>query len=152
MLLSAHASFGVLTGALTRRPVVAFALGPVSHLLLDAVPHVGSISIALPTLIALDAGVALAVVVGSSVAAPDRRTAAAMLTGVMGAVLLDLDKPFERLVGGQLWPDWLHGAHRSVQHHLPGVNDIRVDVAAVALFVGASVWLAISRRRRRATP
>ena len=41
MLLTNHVLSGALIGALTRRPLPAFAIGVASHFALDAVPHWG---------------------------------------------------------------------------------------------------------------
>ena len=42
MLLTNHVLSGALIGALTRRPLPAFAAGVASHFALDAVPHWGN--------------------------------------------------------------------------------------------------------------
>ena len=42
MLLTNHVLSGALIGALTRRPLPAFAAGVTSHFVLDAVPHWGN--------------------------------------------------------------------------------------------------------------
>ena len=99
VLLTNHVLSGALIGALARRPVPAFAAGVASHFVLDAVPHWGDwgsqrrfMQVAVP-----DGLVSLAVMGALTAASPPGRRAA-VLAGMAGAALPDVDKPDQRVV------------------------------------------------------
>src|SRR5580692_4714711 len=105
VLLTNHVLSGALIGALARRPLPAFAAGVASHFVLDAMPHWGRwdsrsqfLHVAVPDgLISLAAMGAFA-----AVSPPDRRPA--VLAGMAGAALPDLDKPTRLWFGWSPWP------------------------------------------------
>ena len=113
MLLTNHVLSGALIGALARRPLPAFTIGVASHFVLDAVPHWGewggrrrflrvAVSDGLVSLAVMSAFTALS--------PPDRRMA--VLAGMAGAALPDVDKPARLWFGRSPWPpvvDWFHG-------------------------------------------
>ena len=115
MLLTNHVLSGALIGALARRPLPAFALGVASHFVVDAVPHWGDwgsqrrfLRVAVP-----DGLISLAVMGAIAAAAPpDRRLA--VLAGMTGAALPDLDKPSNLWFGRSPFPaavDRFHWRH-----------------------------------------
>ena len=101
VLLTNHVLSGALIGALARRPLPAFAAGVASHFVLDAVPHWGDWGSRRRFLrVAVADGLVSLAVAGAFAAAspPERR--AAVLAGMAGAALPDLDKPTK------LWFGW----------------------------------------------
>ena len=86
MLLTNHVLSGALIGALSRRPLPAFAAGVASHFVLDAMPHWGQwrsrrrfLHVAVP-----DGLISLAAMgTFAAVSPPDRRLA--VLAGMTGA-------------------------------------------------------------------
>jgi hypothetical protein len=113
MLLTNHVLSGALTGALVRRPLAAFTIGVASHFVLDAVPHWGDWGGRRRFLrVAVCDGLVSLSVMGAftAMAPPDRRMA--MLAGMAGAALPDIDKPTRLWFGWSPWPravDWFHG-------------------------------------------
>ena len=114
MLLTNHVLSGALTGALVRRPLSAFTLGVASHFVLDAVPHWGKWGGRRRFLrVAVSDGLVSLAVMGAftALSPPDHRMA--VLAGMAGAALPDVDKPTRLLFGWSPWPravDWFHGA------------------------------------------
>ena len=101
MLLTNHVLSGALIGARARGPGQAFAAGVASHFVLDAIPHWGAwgsrrrfLRVAVA-----DGLVSLAVAGALAAAAPPARRAA-VLAGMAGAALPDVDKPT------RLWFGW----------------------------------------------
>jgi hypothetical protein len=146
VLLTNHVLSGALIGALARRPLPAFAAGVASHFVLDAVPHWGDwgsqrrfLRVAVPDgLISLAAMGAIAAVSPS-----DRRPA--VLAGMAGAALPDIDKPSNLWFGWSPFPvavDRFHsGIQREAQHRA------YVELLAAAAFTPAAL-IAL----RRSTP
>src|ERR1700744_5251286 len=105
MLVTNHVLSGAVIGAATRRAAPAFALGVLSHFALDAVPHWGRwvgrprfMEVAVP-----DGLAGLAVMGAMTVIAPTgSRTA--VLAGMAGAALPDLDKPCKVFFGFSPFP------------------------------------------------
>ena len=145
MLLTNHVLSGALIGALTRRPLPAFAAGVASHFVLDAVPHWGKwcsrrrfVRVAVRDgLVSLAAMAALA-----AVSPPDRRLA--VLAGMAGAALPDLDKPAKLWFGRSPFPAAFDRFHMGIQdeaaHRLP------VELLAAAALAPAAL---IALRARR---
>lgn len=86
-----------------------------SHFVLDAIPHWGCepedmLRVAVPDgLIGLAAITAVA-----RTASPERRVA--VLAGVFGACLPDIDKPSELFFGRSPFPRWFDRFHAVIQH------------------------------------
>jgi len=147
VLLTNHVLSGALIGALARRPLPAFAAGVASHFVLDAVPHWGDwgsqrrfLRVAVPDgLISLAAMGAIAAVSRS-----DRRLA--VLAGMAGAALPDIDKPSNLWFGWSPFPvavDRFHsGIQREAQHRA------YVELLAAAVFTPAAL-VALRRSRPR---
>ena len=117
MLVTNHVLSGALIGALIRRPVPAFAVGVASHFALDALPHWGDwrnrqhfMSVAVPD------GLAGLAAIGAfaAVARPERRLA--VVAGMAGAALPDLDKPALMWFGRSPWPDPVNRFHSGIQN------------------------------------
>ena len=116
MLLTNHVLSGALIGALARRPLPAFTAGVASHFVLDAMPHWGKwdskrhfVRVAVRDgLVSLAAMGALA-----AVSPPDRRLA--VLAGLAGAALPDLDKPVKLWFGRSPVPAAVDRFHMGIQ-------------------------------------
>jgi len=151
MFITNHVLAGTLAGtALRGHPVLAFGVGFATHVAMDITPHWGN-----PTLerdgffaVAKRDGVlglgVLAVVTAAGV--PPR---AALLAGIVGASLLDADKPCEFFFGFNPWPEWLDQFHKRIQRESP--EGIRTEVATgIALAAVSAVVLAGRRSAARA--
>jgi hypothetical protein len=145
VLVTNHVLSGALIGATVKRPSTAFALGVASHFALDAVPHWGDWGSRRRFLrVAVRDGLAGLAAIGAfaAVSPPERRLA--VLAGMAGAALPDLDKPSELWFGRSPFPRTVNQFHGSIQRegqHLAGV-----EVAAAAVFGAAA--LALLRNRR----
>ena len=133
------------TPAPARRPVPAFARGVVSHFALDAVPHWGEwasrghfLRVAVPDGLA---GLA-AIGIFAAVAPPERRLA--VLAGMAGAALPDIDKPTRLWFNWSPFPRAVDQFHSAIQREAPG--RARYEVAAAAIMSAAA--LALLRKRR----
>ena len=116
MLLTNHVLSGALIGALARRPLPAFAAGVASHFVLDAVPHWGdwgSLRRFLRVAVA-DGLVSLAVAGALAAASPSERRLA-VLAGMAGAALPDLDKPGRLFFGRSPFPAAVDRFHGRIQ-------------------------------------
>jgi hypothetical protein len=145
VLLTNHVLSGALIGALARRPLPAFATGVASHFVLDTMPHWGQwgserrfLRVAVPDgLIALAAMGAFA-----AVSPPDRRLA--VVAGMTGAALPDLDKPTNLWFGWSPFPGPVDRFHSRIQHEAP--RRAHLELAAAGIFaVGALIALRRSR-------
>ncbi len=140
MLVTNHVLSGAVIGAATRRPLPAFVLGVASHFALDAVPHWGKwggvqkmLRVAVPDgLTGLTMMAAMA-----AIAPPDRRIA--VLAGMTGAALPDIDKPAEVFFGFSPWPDVVDQLHGAVQNEAP--RRAHYEILAGLLFATAAVAL-----------
>ena len=145
MLLTNHVLSGALIGALARRPLPAFALGVASHFALDVVPHWGDwgserrfLRVAVP-----DGLISLATMGAIAAASPsDRRLA--VLAGMAGAALPDLDKPANLWFGWSPFPAAVDRFHARIQHEAP--RRAHVELLAAAAF-GSAALVALRRPR-----
>jgi hypothetical protein len=138
VLATAHVLTGALIGRVVGRPVPAAAIGVVSHVALDAMPHWGMwpgtphMRGKFLTVAAID-GMTLSAVLALMIR---RRRPAAEIAGALGALVLDMDKPTALLGVGQLWPDRVHAVHLGVQRHeQPQRWRIDVSVAVVSAVI-----------------
>jgi len=116
MLLTNHVLSGALVGALARRPLPAFTIGVASHFVLDAVPHWGKWGGRRRFLrVAVSDGLISLAVMGAftALSPPDRRTA--VLAGMAGAALPDIDKPTRLWFGRSPWPRAVDRFHSGIQ-------------------------------------
>ena len=147
MLLTNHVLSGALIGALARRPLPAFAAGVASHFVLDAVPHWGewaSIGQFLRVAVA-DGLVSLAAMGALAALAPAERRPA-VVAGMTGAALPDLDKPALLFLGRSPFPAAVDRFHGRIQREAPDRAHLEL-LAAGALAVAALSAL----RARRST-
>jgi hypothetical protein len=148
MLVTSHALAGRIIGRLLpRRPLVAFAVGVVSHLVMDTCPHwspepgPGSHDAFLH--VARRDGIAGLAAVAVSVATAPASERSAVVAGVAGAVLLDLDKPFLHFLGFNPFPRWVRRLHKAVQHEAPNrmPNELAAAAGLLATIVtGPGAW------------
>jgi hypothetical protein len=149
VLLTNHVMSGALIGAVARRPLPAFALGVASHFALDAVPHWGVwgsrrgfLRVAVP-----DGLISLAAVGAMTAVSPaDRRLA--VVAGMAGAALPDLDKPALLWFGRSPFPRAVNWFHGRIQREAPG--RAREEVLA-ACALAAAALLVLRRPRPAAT-
>lgn len=145
MLFTNHVLSGALIGYGVRSPVLAFAVGVASHLGLDAVPHWGQRQLAEVMHVAVTDGLLGAGTMAVVGAATPRHRRTAVLAGMAGAGLLDMDKPCTVFFGASPFPEVVDRIHARVQrespHRMP--QELAVGVA------GALVVSALVRRSRR---
>jgi hypothetical protein len=145
MLVTNHVLSGALVGHVAGSVPVAFAVGVVSHLVLDSVRHWGDdrriedvMHIAVP-----DGLVGLATMATVTLGArPERR--ARVLAGMAGAALLDLDKPGRVFFGASPFPLLVDRLHGWVQRESPRRMPQELLVGATLMLV-VGVW---TRRHR----
>jgi hypothetical protein len=145
VLLTNHVLSGALIGALARRPLPAFAAGVASHFVLDAIPHWGRWGSPSRFLhVAVSDGLVSLAAMGAfaAVSPPDRRLA--VLAGMAGAALPDLDKPTILWFGWSPWPGPVNRFHNGIQHESPRRAYVEV-LAACAL--GGGAVIAVRRAR-----
>jgi hypothetical protein len=141
MLVTNHVLSGAVIGAATpRRPAFAFALGVLSHFALDVAPHWGRwkgrpsfMEVAVPD------GLAGLAVMGTMTALAPRDARLAVLAGMAGAALPDLDKPSVVFFGRSPFPQAWDRFHMRIQHEAP--RHLKYEVAAAVLFCTAAVGL-----------
>jgi hypothetical protein len=145
MLVTNHVLSGALIGAAVRRPLPAAALGVVSHFALDAVPHWGKFGSRRGLLrVAVPDGLTGLAVIGAFAAIAPRERRLAVLAGMAGAALPDLDKPSKVFFGRSPFPRAWDAFHTRIQDEAP--DRFHYEVAgAVVLGAGA---LALLRTRR----
>jgi hypothetical protein len=132
VLLTNHVLSGALIGARARGPGQAFAAGVVSHFVLDAIPHWGAwgsrrrfLRVAVA-----DGLVSLAVAGALAAAAPPARRAA-VLAGMAGAALPDVDKPTRLWFGRSPFPRAVDRFHNRIQREAWRRGYVEVLAAAV---------------------
>ena len=148
MLVTNHVLSGAVIGATTRRVVPAFALGVLSHFALDVVPHWGR-WVGRPTFmeVAVPDGLAGLAAMGVLTAVAPRGRRAAVLAGMAGAALPDLDKPGIVFFGRSPFPRAVDRFHMAIQTEAP--NLFKVEVAAAAGFGAVAVGLLRRRLSRQ---
>jgi len=147
VLLTNHVLSGALIGALARRPLPALAAGVASHFALDAVPHWGDWGSRRRFLrvAAADGLISLAVAGAIAAVSPaDRRSA--VVAGMAGAALPDLDKPGIMWLGWSPYPSAVCRFHVRIQDEARG----RAPYEVLAAGACAAVVLLVLRRSRPA--
>ena len=148
VLVTNHVLSGALIGAAVRRPLPAAALGVASHFVLDAVPHWrkfgGRPGILLR--VAVPDGLAGLAVMGAFTAIAPRERRAAVLAGMAGAALPDLEKPSLLFFGRSPFPRGWDAFHAAIQDEAP--DRAPYEVAAAAVFAAGALALLRNRRRR----
>jgi len=149
VLLTNHVLSGALIGTLASRPLPVFAVGVASHFALDALPHWGQWGSRRRFLrvAAADGLVSLAAAGALAAASPaDRRLA--VVAGMAGAALPDLDKPAIMWLGRSPFPGAVNRFHVGIQHEAPG--RARYEFLAAGALAAAAL-LVLRRARPAAT-
>jgi hypothetical protein len=128
MLVTNHVLAGAALGALfRRRPALAFGVGVASHLAMDALPHYGFPGEPFGgqkflRLARRDGTLGLAALLLLAGRARGHRRA--VVAGMLGAALLDVDKPARHFFGVNPVPGSIQRFHEGIQreapHRLPG--------------------------------
>ena len=144
MLVTNHVLAGALLGYAVPNPVASFAVGVLSHLALDAVPHWGDLRPIRQLLhIAVPDGLVGATAMVTIAATTDRGRRTRVITAMAGSALLDLDKPTQLFFGFSPFPRTVDDVHARVQreapHRMP--QEVLVGVVAAAA-VAALTWRA----------
>ena len=148
MLVTNHVLSGAVIGAATRRPVPAFALGVISHFVLDAVPHWGKWRGRDQFMrVAVVDGLTGLAAMGAMAAIAPSDTRAAVLAGMAGAALPDLQKPSVVFFGRSPFPRSVDQFHGRIQREAP--DRFPREAAAGVVFLAAAVMLLRGRVRRR---
>ncbi len=146
MLVTNHVLSGALIGAVTRRPGVAFAAGIASHFVLDAVPHWGDWGDdnSLFMRVAVRDGLVGLAVMGTLAAVAPPRVRSAVIAGMAGAALPDLDKPSRVFFGRSPFPRVVDKFHGAIQREARG--RFPMEVAVGAGFAAATIAVLAARR------
>lgn len=145
MLVTNHVLSGALIGAVVGSPLPAAALGVASHFALDTVPHWGKFGSRRAMLrVAVPDGLIGLAVIGTFAAIAPREKRLAVLAGMAGAALPDLDKPSRVFFGRSPFPRAWDRFHSGIQDEALGRFHYEV-AAGVILGAGA---LAVVRGRR----
>jgi hypothetical protein len=144
VLLVNHVLSGALIGALARRPLPAFAAGVASHFVLDTVPHWGKWGRRGFLRVAVTDGLVSLAVTGTfaAVSPPERRLA--VLAGMAGAAIPDLDKPAKLWFGRSPFPAAFDRFHIGIQDE--AAHRFYVELLAAAALAPAAL---IALRARR---
>ena len=148
MLVTNHVLAGAAIGALVQRPLPALAAGVVSHLAMDVIPHWGLAHedrrgdvMHNPKFlrVAYRDGLAGLAAMGAAFGlARGRRLP--VLAGMVGAALLDLDKPGKHFVGVSPFPKVVDRFHADIQqgreHEHKMGQELAVAVGLAALVAG----------------
>ena len=149
MLITNHVLSGALIGAVTRRPATAFTLGVASHFALDAVPHWGDWGDDKSVFmrVAIRDGLTGLAVMGALTALAEPPARLAVLAGMAGAALPDLDKPSRIFFGFSPFPRAIDDFHSVIQRESRRRFPVEVATGAACLATLAVLGL----RARRGT-
>jgi hypothetical protein len=149
MLVTNHVLSGAVIGAAVRRPVPAFALGVASHFVLDTTPHWGKFGGGRRFLrVAVPDGLVGLAVMGTMTALAPRGSRLAVLAGMAGAALPDLDKPSKLFFGRSPFPPAVDQFHKRIQHE--GSRRAHYEATAAVIFGSLAIALLRGRARSRA--
>ena len=150
MLVTNHVLSGAAIGAAVRRPAPAFALAVASHFALDAAPHWGKFGRGRKYLrVAVSDGLVGLAVMGTMTALAPRGRRAAVLAGMAGAALPDLDKPSRLFFGRSPFPPAVDRFHARIQHEAP--RRAHYEATGAVIFATAALALLRGRERERTT-
>jgi hypothetical protein len=142
VFVTTHALAGAAIGAVVRRPVPVFAIGVMSHVLMDMTRHFGGLDMASDEFLRLariDGTIGLGVTAAVAATAPPsvRRST---LFGLAGACLIDLDKPARHFFGRSPFPPAVDRFHGNIQNEGPHgrLTEAATTAALVAAVVAAS--------------
>jgi hypothetical protein len=147
VLVTNHVLSGAIIGAVTRRPVVAFAAGIASHFVLDAIPHWGDWGDdkSLFLRVAVRDGLTGLAVMGTLGAAAPSSVRLAVIAGMAGAALPDLDKPSKMFFGRSPFPRAVDRFHSGIQHEARG--RFPMEAAVGAGFAAAAITALVARAK-----
>jgi hypothetical protein len=155
VLITNHVLSGAAIGAVVARPEAALPLGVASHFVLDAAPHWGGwegeehfLRVAIA-----DGLVGLGAMAAAYALAPRGRRAA-VLAGMVGAALPDLDKPTRVFFGFSPFPVSVQKFHGRIQDEAPGrfySHEVVGGALFAAVFAAASGVRRVRGRKRGAT-
>ena len=145
MLFTNHVLTGALIGRVTRRPGPAFALGVASHAAMDVVPHWGSDDDADFLRVARRDGLVAAALGVAALALAPPPSRRAVVAGMAGAAVLDMDKPQRHFLGRSYFPTVIDHWHERIQRGREAPHRMPFDVTAAAVLAAV---LALSFRRR----
>lgn len=153
MFVTNHVLSGVAIGRyFGRRPVTAFVVGVGSHLLLDMMPHWGCEKATadgddLFLRYAKRDGIFGLITMAGAIWAVDRQARAATLAAMLGAALLDADKPCAFFFGVDPSPSVVRRIHMWAQNESPqGLpNEIAFGVACAVV----DAVITVGDRRRQ---
>lgn len=138
MLITNHVLCGAAIGVAVARPAAALPLGVASHFALDAMPHWGRWESRRHFLrVAVADGLTGLGVMAAAYAVTPRRRRAAVLAGMVGAALPDLDKPTRIFFGFSPFPARVDAFHGRIQDEAPGrfySHEVVAGVAFAAAF------------------
>jgi len=145
MLVTNHVLSGAALGAALRRPLPAFLLGVASHFALDSIPHWGQweddkafLRVAITD--GLTGLATMATLTHLAKTKGPKHLTIAVLAGMSGAALPDLDKPSDILLGHTLWPAKVNAFHHAIQDEAPH-RFFSHEAVAAATFALAAVTL-----------
>jgi hypothetical protein len=154
VLVTNHVLAGAAIGAAVERPLPALALGVLSHVAMDSVPHWGLAHddrqgdvMRNPRFlrVAYRDGFAGLAVMGAAVGlARGRRLP--VLAGMVGAALLDLDKPGKHFVGQSPFPAAVDRFHARIQEGREHEHRMGQEFAVAAGLAALAVALCRLRR------
>lgn len=145
MLITNHVLCGAAIGVVASRPAAALPLGVASHFACDALPHWGGWRTEQQFLrVAVVDGLVGLGAMAAAYALTPRRRRAAVLAGMVGAALPDLDKPTRIFFGFSPFPAAVDAFHSRIQDEAAG-RFYSHEVVAGALFAAA---FAVAGRRR----
>jgi hypothetical protein len=149
MLVTNHVLSGALLGAAVRNPWLALPLGVASHFALDATPHWGQWNDDTHFMrVAVIDGLTGLAAMGAAARAAGPGERAAVVAGMVGAALPDLDKPTRVFLGFSPFPAKVDAFHARVQDEAP--HRFRShELTAAALFAVGFAALALRGRERR---
>jgi hypothetical protein len=137
MLVTNHVLSGAVIGAATGRAAPSFGLGLLSHFALDAAPHWGWSGSLMR--VAVPDGLAGLAVMGVMTALAPRDRRVAVLAGMAGAALPDLDKPGKAFFGRSPFPRAFDRVHAKIQHEAP--HRLKYEAAFAVAACAAAVAL-----------
>ena len=154
MLVTNHVLAGAAIGALVERPLPALALGVASHLAMDRIPHWGlshedrhGDPLSNPKFLRIAYRDGFAGLGAMSVAfglARGRRLP--VLAGMVGAALLDLDKPGVYFVGVSPFPAAVDRFHAEIQEGREHEHKMGQELAVAAGLAALVAGLCWARR------
>jgi hypothetical protein len=131
VLITNHVLAGALIGRATRAPASAFALGIVSHLVMDVTPHWGDADMTVFLRVARVDGLLGLAMIAAMVATTSPTQRRSVLAGITGACLPDLDKPARHLVGRRAFPVSVERWLADIQHESPRRMPVEFTAGAV---------------------